>query len=38
MEKPDTLALLLSLKALLEDGKNEKALERINDLIAEIKK
>lgn len=32
------LTLLLSIKALLEEGKTEKALELINEVIAEAKR
>ena len=34
----ELLTMLLSLKALLEEGKLEKALELINEVIAEAKK
>lgn len=34
----ELLTLLLSLKALLEDNKSDKALELINEVIAEAKK
>lgn len=37
MKELTLLTLLLSLKALLEDNKTDKALGLINELIAEIK-
>ena len=38
MERLGLLTLLLSLKALLEEGKTDKALELINEVISEAKK
>ena len=38
MARLELLTMLLSLKALLEDGKSEKALEFINEVIAEAKR
>ncbi len=38
MTKLELLPLLLSLKTLLDSGNTEKALELINNLIAEAKK
>lgn len=38
MERLGQLTLLLSLKALLEEGKTDKALELINEVISEAKK
>lgn len=38
MAEPDFLAQMLSLKTLLEDNKVDKALELVNDLVAEAKK
>lgn len=37
MTRLELLTVLLSLKALLEDNKVEKALELINEVIAEAK-
>lgn len=37
MTRLEFLAVILSLKALLEENKSEKALELINQLIAEAK-
>ena len=38
MTRLELLTLLLSLKALLEDDKSEKALELINEVIEEAKR
>ncbi len=38
MTRLELLTLLLSLKALLESGNTEKALELINDVIAEARR
>lgn len=38
MTRLELLTLLLSLKALLEDGKSDKALELIKDVIEEARK
>lgn len=38
MTRLEILTLLLSIKALLEDGKPEKALEIINEVITEAKR
>ena len=38
MTRLELLTLLLSLKALLESGNNEKALELINEVISEAKR
>ncbi len=38
MTRLELLTMLLSLKALLEDGKAEKALELINEVITEAKR
>lgn len=38
MTRLELLTLLLSLKALLEDDKKEKALELINEVISEAKR
>jgi hypothetical protein len=38
MTRLELLTLLLSLKALLESGNKEKALELINDVIAEARR
>lgn len=38
MARLELLTLLLSLKALLEDNKSDKALELINEVITEAKK
>lgn len=38
MTRLELLTLLLSLKALLEDNKSEKALELINEVIEEAKR
>lgn len=38
MTRLEILTLLLSLKALLESGNNEKALELINEVISEAKR
>lgn len=38
MTRLELLTLLLSLKALLEDNKADKALDLINEVIAEAKK
>lgn len=38
MTRLELLALLLSIKALLEEGKDKKALELINEVIAEAKR
>lgn len=38
MTRLELLTLLLSLKALLEDDKADKALELINDVISEAKR
>lgn len=38
MTRLELLTLLLSLKALLEDGKSDKALELIADVITEARK
>ncbi len=37
MTRLELLTVLLSLKALLEDNKVEKALELINDVVAEAR-
>ncbi len=38
MTRLELLTLLLSLKALLESGNTEKALELVNEVIAEAKR
>ena len=38
MTRLELLTLLLSLKALLEDDKKDKALELINEVISEAKR
>lgn len=38
LNRLELLTLLLSIKALLEEGKTEKALELINEVIAEAKR
>lgn len=38
MTRLDLLTLLLSLKALLEDNRTEKALDLINEVISEAKR
>ena len=37
MTKPELLLTLLPLKALLEKGESEKALEILNEVIAEVR-
>ena len=38
MTRLELLTLLLAIKALLESGNNEKALELVNEVIAEAKR
>ena len=38
MTRLELLTLLLSIKALLEEGKDKKALDLINEVIAEAKR
>lgn len=38
MARLELLTLLLAIKALLESGNNEKALELVNEVIAEAKR
>ena len=38
MTRLELLAVLISLRALLEENKNDKALELVNELIAEAKR
>ncbi len=38
MTRLELLTLLLALKALLESNQNEKALELVNDVIAEARR